>query len=431
MKQFFKFVFGSCLGTLLALALITFLGFIVMVGMASMSKNTVTVKSNSVLHLALDDFVPERTGNVAIDFFEFDQSKKWGIHDLLYAIDKAATDDKIKGIYLNLDNNVPLGFANVTTLRNKLLDFKSSGKFVYAYEDYYSQQAYYLASVSDSVFLHHSGFVDFRGFATVLAFVTDFMKKIGIDMQVYYAGEFKSATEPFRREDMSPENKLQTKEFLNALMAVYLDDIAESRNITKQGLNEIANGFLSDNASNARDVGLIDHAGSHDAVFAAMRQSLGLDEDKKINFVSLYDYRSSLKKSKNYKAKDQIAVVYAEGEIVPGDEEAGTIADKTYRKILSKIRKNDKIKAVVLRVNSPGGDGMVSDKILRELQKIQETGKVVVASMGDFAASGGYYISCQADKIYAAPNTLTGSIGGVRHDTQFQRPARRQIGHRF
>jgi protease IV len=283
---------------------------------------------------------------------------------------------------------------------------------VYAYGNGYSQGGYYLASTADSVFIHKNGNVDFRGFAAFIPFFKEFLDNIGLDFEIYYAGDFKSATEPFRRNDMSEQNRLQLSEYIHEAYDMYLKSIGVSREMNPSELRELANNFRVQFAEDAFRYGLVDGIGSREDVYAKMGARMELGKDQRISLLVLEKYYLASKPKKNYSADHKIALVFAEGEINDAVGEVnGVIQGDRYAKILRKIRNDDKIKAVVLRVNSPGGSVMASAKILHEIKGIQAAGKKVVVSMGDYAASGGYYISCFADKIYAEPNTLTGSIG--------------------
>jgi len=410
MGQFFKFVFASCLGVILAGVLLTLIGSVIIGQIASQADKPKPVKPNSVLYLTLEQTVPEQTNNLEMIPFDFKNQYILGLSDMVQAIGRAKTDDKVQGIFLDL-KTVSMGYATAGTLRQALADFKSGGKFVIAYSDYYQQSSYYLASVADKIYLNPIGDMDFRGFAMIQPFFKTMLDKIGVSAQVTYAGDFKSATEPFRRTEMSPENRLQVREFVETLYSEYLDGISQSRNIPASQLREIANGWKIHNPQDAVNAGLIDVAGYQDQAMAEMRSKLGLADKDKVPFLDLADYFKSGRGDDDFSVKDRIAVVYAEGSIETGDGKPGAIRDEQYVKWLEKIRKDDKIKAVVLRVNSGGGSALASEKIWREFKLLKEEGKPVVVSMGDYAASGGYYISCMADSIFAEPNTLTGSIG--------------------
>ncbi len=413
MSNFLKFIFASCLGTILALgALILIFGAI---GSSIGRKaDKVTVKSNSVLKLTLSDPIPEKTNNMApsgaFDLSSLGDSPL-GLHDMLDAIEVAKDDDDIKGIYMELSNNFSAGMATMSALREGLEDFKESGKFVVSYGNYYTQGAYYMASVADKMYLNPVGAVIAPGFAAQIPFFKKMIDEWGIKAQVYYAGKFKSATEPFRRTEMSPENRLQTSEYLNEGFDIFIEDMAESRGKSAAEMKDIISEYRARNAQDAVTYGLIDDLKYKDQVLDDLKDKLGLEEDDKIEGISLKKYHKAAKKKTDFSIKDRIAVVYAEGGIVDGEGETGNIGGDRYGKMIRKIREDDKIKAIVLRVNSGGGSALASEVILRELKRAKEEGKNVVVSMGDVAASGGYYIACEGDKIFAEPNTITGSIG--------------------
>ncbi len=409
MGQFFKFMFASCLGVILAGVVLSLVSIGIMVQIAGQANKPKGVKPNTVLHLSLEQPVPEQTNNLEMNPFDFKNQYILGLSDMVQAIKYAKTDDRVQGIYLDM-KQISLGSATAGALRQALLDFKTSGKFIYAYSDYYQQGTYYIASAADQIYLNPIGDLDFRGFAMIQPFFKNMLDKIGVNMQVTYAGNYKSATEPFRLTEMSPENREQVREFVESLYDSYLSGIGESRKLTVTELKDIANGWKIRNPEDAVKMGLVDVAGYKDQLMAEMRKKMGLEDDDKIPFLDLADYYMSEEMDQGYSA-DQIAVVYAEGSIQGGEGQPGLITDEQYVKWLEKIRKDDDIKAVVLRVNSPGGSALASENIWRELKLIKEAGKPIVVSMGDFAASGGYYISCMADSIYAEPTTLTGSIG--------------------
>ena len=410
MKQFAKFIFASCLGTFLALLVLGLIGIGSITKMASQEEK-VEVKPNSVLKLTLGKAIPEKTNNIAPSGNTFEFGKKTlGLHDMLRALSAAKDDDDIKGIYLEIKEPVS-NMATMTTLREGINDFKESGKFVLAYNTYYSQNAYYMASVADKVYVNPMGGIEFNGFSAQIPFFKDMIDRLGIKAQVMYAGKFKSATEPFRRKDMSPENREQVRVYLDELYGVFLEGISESRGVSVAELKAIANEYKIREAKDAVEYKLADGLKYKDEVLAELRERLGLEAKDKINQISLADYKKAAVKKNDFKHKDKIAVVYAEGGIVDGKGETGNIGGDKYASIIRKIRKDDKVKAIVLRVNSGGGSGLASEIIWRELVLAKEQGIKVVVSMGDLAASGGYYIACEGDKIFAEPNTLTGSIG--------------------
>lgn len=413
MSQFFKFLFASCLGTALALILLAFIGFSMLAGLAGKATEgkKVAVKANSVLDLDFKTLIPEKTNNVPMDPFNLDQQSVLGLTDMVAAIRRAKDDPDIKGIYINA-TYIMAGKATSATLRAALKDFKSSGKFIVSYANYYTQGAYYLASVSDSILLNPVGAVDFRGYSSMIAFYKGLLDKLDVQMKIFYAGKFKSATEPFRLDKMSDENRLQVREYLAALYGIFISDVAASRKIPEDELRRIADRFDGRSAETALQARLIDRIAYEDEAFSLIKKKIGLEDKDKLNRISIEDYFENRAKKFDFSTKDKIAVVYAEGTIRDGDRgEPGDIYDGQYVSILRGIRKDDAVKAVVLRINSPGGSVLASENILREVQLCRKAGKPVVVSMGDLAASGGYYIACQADSIFAEPGTITGSIG--------------------
>ena len=412
MRQFFKFFLASCLGTLVALGILIILLAGIGSAMALTSSGGKTrVGNDQILHITVDESIPEKTDNVQNPEFSFVPHVQMGLHDISETIEHAAKDDRIKGIFLDVNYTSP-GLASSQVIRRALDSFQMSGKWVFAYGDAFSQGGYHLASTADSIYLNPIGSIDFRGFASFTPFVRGFMEKLGLDFEIYYAGDYKSATEPFRRNEMSPENRLQMREFLEETYDLYLSQISDARQIDKATLRDIAHGFKIRTAEDAIQYDFVDKLVTREDVYAAMAKKVGLDSGKRPPLLKLSKYYETVKPTTNFGAKDKIAVVYAEGEINDSQEAAnGIIQGDKYAKVLRKIRNDEKIKAVVLRVNSPGGSVLASSKILAELDGIQASGKKLVVSMGNYAASGGYYIACHADKILAEPSTLTGSIG--------------------
>lgn len=407
MRQFIKFTFASCLGVLIAMGV--FIGFLaVLVSSASMSTKK-KVTSDSVLEIALDYSPPEITNNIASSPLSLNTGDIIGLQDIVKQIRRAADDDRIKGIYFD-PTMMSLNASSASLLANEFDAFRAKGKFVLTYSNFFSQGGYYLAAASDTIIMNPIGSVDFRGFSSVIPFFKDVLDKSGIKMQIYYSGKFKSATEPFRRSEMSPENRFQTKEFLEETYSSFLTDIGARRDLSTSRLREIADKMLSVNADDALMLGLVDQIGYQDQAHDWMRSRLDIGKKKKVPFVSIKDYYGS-RTPKATGASDRIAVVTCEGNIVHSKEEYGVISDGNFVDVLSGIRQKKSVKAVVLRVNSPGGNILAAENILREIQLLQQEDIPVVVSMGDYAASGGYYISCTADSIFAAPNTLTGSIG--------------------
>lgn len=416
MKTFFKYVLATMTG-IIALLLLLFAIFMIMGLIGSISgKSAEKIDSNSVLKL---DF-KSPIGEIEQDANPFESfanpmggsaTKTYSLTKVLGAIENAKDDDRIEGIYLDL-NALSAGFATTDALRTALEDFKSEGKWIVSHSDALTQKAYYLASVADEQYINPEGSVDFRGLGTRISFLKGTLDKLGIDPQVFYVGKFKSATEPLRRTDMSPANKEQTMEFLSDFYDRMLANISESTDISVDQLHNISSNMLIRDAEDAIEQKMITGTLYDDEMDNLLMEKTGEKKVKNINYVSLGKYISSGKKTKKNSSKNKIAVVYAEGGIEDTESTSGSIGGDGYRKLVNKIRKDEKVKAVVLRVNSGGGSGFASEKIWREFEMAkQENDLPFVASMGDVAASGGYYIACNADKIYAEPNTITGSIG--------------------
>ena len=415
MKDFIKFTLASCLGVFLAMLAFFFFFAIMIAALVSAagagSGSKVAVEKGSILTLDFSQHIPEQTNNLSSSTFSFEEHNIPGLHDIVGLIQHAAEDDNIKGILIE-NGNSALMSSSAKIILDALEEFKKSDKFIAAYGDYYTQQGYYLASPADHITLHPVGTVDFRGFASYSPFFKGLIDKLGLDVQIYYAGNFKSATEPFRRTEMSPENKLQTREYLNDTYSMYLEDIADARKINADSLKAMAWEFKIKSAEDALSYKLVDEIGAKADCEAWMNEQIGTGHNERLHYVSIEDYASATPTTPtNYKAKDKIAVVYMEGEIVSGHKEYGVIDDSRYVKLFKSLRRDDAIKAVVLRINSPGGSILAAENIYRQLLDLKAEGKKIVVSMGDLAASGGYYLSAPADSIFAQPNTLTGSIG--------------------
>jgi protease-4 len=434
MKDFLKYTLASCLGVFVA-GIVFFLVIIAIaagvVATAAGGGNKTTLKSGSVLTLDFTQPIPEHTNNISGSSFSFHEQDVPGLHDIAGLIRHAAEDDKISGILI--ENGMGgLGASSAKVILDALEDFTKSDKFLAAYGDFYTQQGYYLASPADHITIHPVGTVDFRGFASYVPFFKGLLDKIGIDIQVYYAGNFKSATEPFRRTEMSPESKLQTREYLSDIYTMYLDDIAAARHIPADSLKSMAWQFQIKSAEDALKYHLVDEIGVKADCEAWMNEKLGKGQQQNISYISIEEYASvTPPDNTHYKAKDKIAIVYAEGEIVSGHDEYGVVDDSRYVKLLKDIRKQEDIKAVVLRINSPGGSILSAENIYRELIGLKKDGKKLVVSMGDLAASGGYYLSAMADSIFAQPNTLTGSIGVFSMIPNPARALDEKLGVRF
>ncbi|MFD2162663.1 signal peptide peptidase SppA [Paradesertivirga mongoliensis] len=411
MKEFFKMVFASILGVFVSffvifLLLIVFLAAII----ASVDNEKVKVHANSVIHMSLDHPIQERSSKNPfdqLDFAGFD-NKAIGLNDILASLKRAKTDEKIKGIYLDL-SSVQAGMATSEEIRNALIDFKKSGKFVLAYSEVYSQGAYYLASVADKIYLNPEGLLEFKGLGTELAFFKGSLDKLEIEAQIIKVGTYKSAVEPFILEKMSDANRQQVTSFLGSMYDHFLNSVSSSRKIPKDSLFAIANQLKVQQAADAVKYKLADGLRYKDQIIDELKSRTGIEKDKDIKIVSLVDY-SKNKTSDDSEAENRIAVVYANGEIIGGEGDNETIGSERISKAIRDARTNKKVKAVVLRINSPGGSALASDVIWREVVLTKKV-KPVIVSMGDVAASGGYYIACGADSIFAQPNTITGSIG--------------------
>jgi protease-4 len=406
MSKFLKNILSSCLGVMLAFFI---LGFGLMIFGASLSSGK-TISKDSVLELDFSSFIPEKTGNVEADPFTFQPGANIGLRRINQLIDHAAKDEKIKGIYLK-NAGFGGGQASLISIREHLNAFKSSGKFIYAYGDFYSQSSYLLASVADSIFLNPQGTVDIKGYAVMIPFFKELMDEVGVEANIFYAGNFKSATEPFRRNDMSEPNKLQTRQYLNGMYDIYASLIEEGRGISRNELDIIASELRGRNAKLSLENKLIDRIAYVTEVEDIIKKKIGLSDRRKLKSVSLEDYHSfaSIEEEKN--KDNKIAIVYAEGNVVYGSNDKGVISEEKLLETLGRIKNKKSIKAVVLRVNSGGGSALTSDIIHHEMQALKDAGKKVIASFGDVAASGGYYIAANADTIVCAPNTITGSIG--------------------
>jgi protease-4 len=379
---------------------------------AASSEEEVTLEKNSILHLDLNGrTLVERTSEEDLVFGSFldpfggDNSA--GLVNLKKAIAEAKTNENIKGIYLNA-GLFGAGQAGLLELREALQDFKESGKFIVAYDEAYSEGGYFLASVADEIYLNPLGGIDFNGFSSEGIFLKGFFEKVGIKPEVFRVGEFKSAVEPFILDKMSPENRLQTQYFLDDINGHAIALIAESRKIAKDSLIKINHQMLVRKPKDAVTYKLATALKYEDEVHSILKEKLGLKEDDQISTINATDL-GGLAKSKNITSPNRIAVILAEGEIVDGDVE-GAISSEKFAKEIRKARKDENIKAIVLRVNSPGGSILASEVIWREMSEAKKV-KPVIVSMGEVAASGGYYIAAPADTIVAQPNTITGSIG--------------------
>ncbi len=419
MKEFFKYVLATVVGIIVAGVVILFLGVLTIFGLASSSDKDVTIDDNSVLKLELNGTITERAPESSpLDFLSslnpMGSVESMGLDDILSAIKKAKENDDIKGIYL-LAGTLDAQPASVEAIRNALVNFKESGKFIIAYGDNYEQLQYYLASTADKVLMNPQGSLDWHGLAGMNMFYKDLMDKLGIEVQIFKVGTFKSAVEPFMLTSMSDANREQVAAYLGSIWQKFSDDVAASRNISKEALEKIADeGAMFKTGQELIAAGLVDSLIYKNDVRAYLNRYMGLDEDKKVSSYTAADMRGVKRNTPKDKSGNIVAVYYAVGDIdggasiLPtGDE--GINSEKVI-KDLRKLKDDDDVKAVVFRVNSPGGSAYGSEQIWYAISQLKEK-KPVIVSMGDFAASGGYYISCNADTIVAEPTTLTGSIG--------------------
>ena len=403
--KFLRNLTASVLGFFTAIFLI----FLFFIGIAAIigSEDEIVVKPNSILELDLSttvkDYAPKENNPIAEALELIDNNL--ALNKIINAIENAKTDTNIKGISIKT-NAVNAGVSQTQAIRNKIEDFKKSGKFVYAYNDVYSQKNYYLSSVADSIFLNPVGAIDFKGLATEILYYKDFEDKYGIQMEVIRHGKYKSAVEPYLTNKMSEANREQTTSFLKSIWSEITNDISKSRNLSSEQVNLIADNSLGRNPILAKSNNLIDGIIYEDEY----KEKIALNSDKKTNTISLQDYINSGKGKISSSAKDKIAVIYAQGEIMYAKGNENIIGQGITNKAIRKAREDKNIKAIVLRVNSPGGSALASELIWRELELTKKV-KPLVVSMGDVAASGGYYIACNANKIIAEPTTITGSIG--------------------
>jgi protease IV len=414
MKEFFRSFFASLLAFFVFCVLLFFIiAGIVGAVSSQFDEKTTVVGANSVLKLNLNYDIKEQTQSglpAGLGLLGFDADRGVGLNDILSSIKKAETDEHIKGIYLELGYNTN-SYATLQEIRDALEDFKkNSGKFVIAYGEVVSQSSFYVGSVADKVYLNPAGAIDFKGLSAQLSFYKGTLDKLGVETQIFYDGKFKSATEPYRMEKMSDENRLQLEEFLNGLFDENLKEINESRNLSVAKYKLIADSLMAIYPTEAVRVGIVDALKYYDEVETDLKSRCGLGDDDALKYVSLHDYQSHPKKEKKESVDGKIAIVYADGTIIDGKGDNGYLGSKNFTEMMQAVRKDKDVKAVVLRVNSPGGSALASDIMWREIE-ITKKQMPVVVSMGDYAASGGYMIACNANKIYAQPNTLTGSIG--------------------
>lgn len=411
MKQFFKFMFASCLGSALMLIIL----FIILIWtIGSSSQSTVTVKPKSVLYMDLSYDIPERTSSdnlsSVLGSLQNKNADMSGMNDIIANIDYAKNDPNISGIFLEM-SSVGTSPANIEEIRNRIISFRESGKFVITYSETMAQNAYYLATAGNEIYINPDGMLDIHGMASQIMFYKHLLDKLDIEIQIIRGpnNKFKSAVEPYFLDKMSDANREQMEKLLNSIWFKIVSDINVSRGINIQRINELADNLaLTFDAGVALDEGFVDGLAYRDEIIARIKDLADIEKSGKINVVTNSQYASARPEPK---AKaDKIAVIYANGQIIDGDGDDATIGSTTLSKAIREARENKKVKAIVMRVNSPGGSALASEVIRREVE-LAKAEKPFIISMGNYAASGGYWISSEGDYIFADPTTLTGSIG--------------------
>ena len=411
MKDFLKFMLATILGILITFVMFFFLLLVII--SASSKDKPVEVKPNTLLHITLTEQIVERSAENPFDIFPaegFSSLKQVGLNDILNNIKKAKSDKNIAGIYME-PYIINAGIGTVEEIRDALIDFKESGKFIISYSEVYTQYSYYLSSVSDKIYLNPTGELPLFGLGARIIFFKEAMDRLGIEAQILRHGKFKSAVEPFMYNQMSEDNRKQTLAWVSTIWDHMLQGISKERNISVAKLNSLADNLTVKCAEDALANNLVDSLLYKDEVINKLKELTGTAEKKDLNSVSLKKY-TKVPKTRDYKglARDKIAVIYAHGDVIMGNRGEGTISSERISKAIRKARRDSTIKAIVFRVNSGGGSAFASEVIWREVDLATKV-KPVVASMGDVAASGGYYILAPADTIVANPNTITGSIG--------------------
>lgn len=416
MKDFLKFTLATVTGIILSSIVLFIIGMVTLFGIVSTADTETIVKKNSVMMLDLNGVLVERTQESPLGILSqlfSDDSNTYGLDDILSSIKKAKENENIKGIYLQA-SMLGTSYASLQEIRNALLDFKESGKFIIAYGDSYTQGLYYLSSVADKVLLNPKGMIEWKGIASAPLFYKDLLQKIGVEMQVFKVGTYKSAVEPFISTEMSPANREQVTAFINSIWGEVTQGVSASRSLPVDSLNALADRMLMFYpAEESVQCGLADTLIYRNDVRNYLKQWAELKEDDRLPILGLSDMINVKKNTPKDKSGNIVAVYYASGEITDysgsSASEEGIVGTKVIRD-LRKLKENDDVKVVVLRVNSPGGSAFASEQICHAVKELK-TKKPVIASMGDYAASGGYYMSCMADTIVAEPTTLTGSIG--------------------
>ncbi|NOX86011.1 MAG: signal peptide peptidase SppA [Chlorobi bacterium] len=415
MKEFIKFMFASFLGTLLTVLVLMVIMFGMIAGLASMTeKEEVKLKSNTVLQINWKTPIYDRASENPFEQFDFStlqSNRPLGLNVILKNIEKAKNDPDVDGIFLNMEE-IQAGVSTIEEIRNKLLEFKKTGKFIVSYANGYDQKAYYLASLSDEIYMNPDGFILFKGLNAQLFFLKKMLDKLDIGIQVIRGpdNKYKSAVEPLIYEKMSDANREQLETLLNSIWGKLILDISKSRGISIEELNKAADNLDLVSAEKAVELNFIDGLMYEDELMDKLKEKTGRVGDSKLRSVTFGKYTNVKSRKKRKITSDGIAVVYAQGDIIQGKGVPNTIGSETMARALRQARENDRVKAIVFRVNSPGGDALASEVIRREVVLAKKE-KPVIVSMGDVAASGGYWISVSADYIFAEPTTITGSIG--------------------
>ncbi|MCH2192930.1 signal peptide peptidase SppA [Kordia sp.] len=408
--NFFKRVLSTIVGLTIFVALCFLILFLIIFFNANASDNLVVVKKNTVLELNLNQPIEDYGGRFDYSNVPFypNTPQYDGLFNIIDAINYAIDDDKIKGISIK-NNTISAGMAQTKALRDALISFKESGKFIVSYGDYYSQKDYYLNSVADTMYLNPVGFLDFKGLSMERMYYKDFQEKYGVKMEVVRHGKYKSAVEGYISQEMSEANRKQTSVFLQSIWDEMRKEISVSRNISTDQLNLLADELAGRTAKRALEAKLIDKMAYEDEYELGIQNAMG--EHTLINRIDIYEYARHVGERKTTNPSyERIAVIYAQGQIIYGEGDEAMIGQGVMNKALKEAREDETVKAIVLRINSPGGSAMASELIWREIELTKQV-KPVIVSMGNLAASGGYYIACNADKIFAEPNTITGSIG--------------------
>lgn len=438
--NFFKALIASTIGTLLAMFLIILVFAVMIIASISGSKEKIKeLADNSILHIKLDQIVTERSSEGGFSFQpgSFESETHMGLNDFIEDLQAAAKDDKIKGIFLE-PTGVLAAPSTMLDLRKALDDFRNSGKWIVAYAEDYSQGSYYLASAANEVYMYPEGSLDWRGINAEIMFYKKMLDKLEIEAQIIRGpnNKFKSAVEPFMYDQMSEANKLQVETFISDIWRIMLDGISQTRGIGVAALNAYADSLTFITPDKVAEHRMVDGLKYRDEVMAILKSKTGADastKDEDMNLFTISEYKKQQDEDDKEKdsKQDKVAVVYAVGAIESGEGNDETIGSERIARALKEAREDEKVKAIVLRVNSPGGSALASDVIWRETKLIRDSGKTFYVSMGDYAASGGYYISCSAEKIYANPNTITGSIGVFGIVPNFQKFWDNKLGITF